>query len=324
MNTHKDIGSVQSIFPFKYLLDFMRFLKSTDRFNIVTYDDFDWQYDLDSKEIYKREFRIWTRAKKESEDLSNKISVLLQFDVDGLPQITSRIVREMMKLDVPANIMLFTQRINRKLFADSGILEGTDYPIDDELFLKAQSNGFVIGYHTNAVERAGHDLNKAVGIFRQDLDDMRRRFPGLRFFSPHGGVRSASGLNNNDLPFNEVVNEELGTFWVHNRHAPSFAGGFSDGGSVLRANDPNRINLRASVKQWRIGNRYRVLLHPQFYGGDAPTLRPEIQRLMEQENHKENLGCLFQGLCFTARSFVRVRPFSKRQYLELLVFTGIQ
>lgn len=287
MNAQNNAKPKKSIFPFNYLVDFMKFVKNSDRIKMITYDDFRWEYGSDKNDTYRREYQNWLKKVEKSDELTRKISILLQFDVDGLPNITSKFVCEMMKLGVPANIMIFKRRVNRKLLAETGIVEETDYPIDDELYLKAQSQGFVVGYHSNAVEFAGHDLNKAVEIFRQDLADMRKRFPGLRYFSPHGGVRSAAGLNNNDLPYDEVVNEELGTFWVHNRNAPSFAGGYSDGGVVSRAKKPNLVNLRTALKSWRIGNRYRVLLHPQKYGGDLPVTKEAFQHLMVQESHKE-------------------------------------
>lgn len=287
MNSEANIEKTENIFPFDYLLDFIKFLKSSDRFNIITYDDLDWSHELGRDEIYRAEFRSWNERVKASDELSNKISVLIQFDVDSSSRTTTRYVSDMLKIGAPANVMLFNKRINRQLLSDTGIVEEVGYPIDDELYLNAQNRGFVVGYHTNAVERAQHDLNRAVEIFRQDLNDLRSRFPSLRYFSPHGGVRSASGLNNNDLPYDEVVNEELGTFWVHNRNAPSFNHRFSDGGIVGRAQDPDRVNLRAAVKDWRVGNRCRVLLHPQYYGGDAPDTRERLRILMSQENHRE-------------------------------------
>lgn len=290
-----NMKKTRSIFPFEYLLDFMRFLRNSDRINVLTYDDFYWESGLSKTGIYQEELRVWEFRKRKHKNLSKKINLIIQFDVDSSPEIAERFTAKMIEIGVPANIMLFNKSIDRKLLNQVGDVEEREYPIDDPLYLKARANGFVIGYHTNAVERAKHDLNNAVKIFRQDLADLRRRFPGLRFFSPHGGVRSASGLNNNDLPFDEVANAELGTFWVHNRNSPSFTRYFSDGGILSRANDPNRINMRSAVKKWRVGNRYRVLLHPQYYGGDTPDPREVAKLLMAQENHKE-IWDAYEGL----------------------------
>ena len=55
--------------------------------------------------------------------------------------------------------------------------------------------------------------------------------------------------------------------WVHNKWGPRFDGVYSDGGLGMPRYNVER-DLRKFVKTWKPGNRYRILLHPQYYGAD--------------------------------------------------------
>ena len=53
---------------------------------------------------------------------------------------------------------------------------------------RLERRGFEVGYHLNAYELAGYDLDRTWEILDRDLAWFRGRFD-LRTFVPHGGVR---------------------------------------------------------------------------------------------------------------------------------------
>ena len=145
--------------------------------------------------------------------------------------------------------MVFNRRFDRHRYQETGEVACTEYPVDDDLLRRAQDAGFVVGYHQNAYERSGYDETKAKRIFEQDVATLRGRGFDIRFFSPHGGAYGPGRLNNHSLPVPQSLARDIR--WVANISGKRL--------------DPKGRDLRAFVRSWRPGWRYRVLLHPQYY-----------------------------------------------------------
>lgn len=253
-------------FPLRYYVGFLEYLAAhPDLFDILTYDDLPWDGDFDFKRHYPHERAVWDR-RLSSSDRADKISVLIQHDVDSRPERTEVLLQEEERLGVPSNVMIFNRRHDRKLLKHRGTLTYTDYDIDTRYLQHLESLGFVVGYHTNAVEQAGWVLPHAVARFREDLETLRMTFR-IRYFSPHGGVPGPDGTNNKDIPLPDELARDVR--WVHNGHTPRFDGNYSDGGINNPKRDIRTRDLRDFVRTWRLGGRYRVLVHPQYYDDTA-------------------------------------------------------
>lgn len=266
-------GSRAAYIPLGYYVDLLELIAANrDVIEVLTYDDLAWGGDRNFKDNYPDERKSWARKIAAGERDPNKIYVLIQHDVDSRPERSMDHVRHEMRLGIPTNVMIFNKRVDRRHLRDAGELRLTDYEIDDALLREACEQGFVVGYHSNALERAHFDLAEAQRVFLEDIKALRDRFP-VRFFSAHGGTPSPDGLNNRDVPFPESMQQDLR--WVHNGHTPSFDGNYSDGGLNSPKRDPAKRDLRDFVKTWQRGRRYRILTHPQYYF-DPCSISPRL------------------------------------------------
>jgi hypothetical protein len=256
-------GGEQGYIPLKFFTDFLKFLyQKRHIIEVITYNDLDWWDDFDHEKSYPTEWENWnTQLKLGTRDL-RKIYVLLQHDVDFSPERTMAILREEERLGIRSNVMLFRRRVNRRHFQKTGELLYTEYDFDMQELSRLQEKGFVFGYHCNAFERALFNLDKAMEIFEEDVNALRQHLE-IRYFSPHGGARSADGRTNNSLPVPESLRKSIR--WVANRRSVRFTASFSDGGPNSQKRDPSKRDLRDFVRSWKSGNRYRVLTHPQYY-----------------------------------------------------------
>lgn len=250
-------------FPYSYLKGFLQFLwRNRESVRIVTYNDLRLDEDEDYKNCYKDEYAAWTSDLKAGRLDGSKIYVLLQHDVDRLPDRTHAALQDEESLGLKSNVMIFNHKIERSILKSEGRIVFTPYEVDWEELKRLQQRGFVVGYHSNAVERAKFDWSEALTIFLRDLQELREEF-GVRYFSPHGGVRDGEGRSNAALePPDETMRVHR---WVQNRFTVRFAGTFSDGAISGVKRDPEGRDLREFVKTWKRGYRYRVLLHPQYY-----------------------------------------------------------
>ena len=250
-------------FPRRYLIEFFEFLKTHEAdIEVLTYADFPWGDDWDFAGSYPAERKSWLAQLASGERDPRKVYVLLQYDVDSWPERTMALLRDQSHRALPANVMVFNKRVERKRLLEKGEVHITDYDLDDEFLQSLNSEGFVVGYHTNAFEQALFDTRRALDIFDQDVRALSQRFP-IAFFSAHGGAPSPDGRNNRDLPFHENWRAKLR--WVHNGCSPIFDGQFSDGGHLSLNRNPQQRDLRDFVRRLKRGKRYRILLHPQYY-----------------------------------------------------------
>ncbi len=259
-----DLTQRGGYFPFRYVVDFLEFLhKNRDLVKIITYRDMAWGGDFDYINSYPEEYKTWSYQLKKGLRDKGKIFVLLQHDVDMVPERTINLLREEERLELSSNIMIFNRRINRRHLQKTGELLYTEYDIDhDYLRHLRDEHDFVIGYHSNAFGRALFDMEKAEGIFEEDVGSLRKKFD-IQYFSPHGGAKSPDGLSNNCVPVPEALKNSIR--WVNNKFTPYFDGNYSDGGINSPLRDPEKRDLRDFVKKWKRGMRYRILLHPQYY-----------------------------------------------------------
>jgi|GEM_PF-1220672 len=250
-------------FPRRYLLDFFEYLKThSDKYNIITYDDIPIQDTKDQEANYIGEFKNWVQTVAKTDEGKAKAHVLIQYDIDSRPERANALLASPHHDDIPANVMLFRDRIDRKRFKKTGELRFTEYDFDMELLKKRMTENYVMGYHTNAYEKSEHNMDRALEIFNDDMTYFHDNF-GVKYFSAHGGVPGPNGLNNNSLPFDERWVER--STWVHNGRTLRFQGYFSDGGHNSEARDPQKRDLRDFVAGMEPGKRYRMLLHPQYY-----------------------------------------------------------
>jgi hypothetical protein len=254
-----------SYFPLQWAYDFFDVL-ATHRHTVevLTYDDLDWGGDYAAGDRYPIELAAWRQSLKEGSRDPNKIYVLIQHDVDRLPERTLRLMEYEALRGLRSNAMVFNQRVNRKHMQETGNLTFTDYDLDvDRLQQLQNEHGFVIGYHCNAYEQAEFDIAKAMRIFEKDVAALRERFR-IRYFSAHGGVRDPQGTSNSAVSWLPAALAN-NIRWVHNGAGVKFDGVFSDGGPNNAKRDPRRRDIRDFVKSWKPGKRYFVLLHPQYY-----------------------------------------------------------
>jgi hypothetical protein len=252
-------------FPLTYIIGmFDYFRRHAADINIMTYDELAWGSDFEYARNYPREHAGWTAGLRSGRFDRSKAHVVIQYDVDSVPARTLAALRHPGHRGMPANIMIFNRRIDRRLLKSTGQMRYTAYDIDDNFLRELQRERFVVGYHTNAYEQGQHDVSQALAAFDADVRALTDRF-GLKFFSAHGGVPDANGRNNCDLPFHDQWSSKLR--WVHNGYSPHFDGQFSDGGHNSLKRDPEGRDMRALVSRFRPGCRYRILLHPQYYAG---------------------------------------------------------
>ncbi len=255
-------------FPLEFAVDFLRFLRENDdQIEIITYEDLPWGDDLDYENSYPAEWKAWKRKLHEGLRDPDKVYVLIQHDVDSVPERTIRLLHEEQELALPSNVMIFRERVNRRYLVRTGELKITAYDVDHDLLSRLESDHrFVIAYHSNTYERSGFDYAKAQSLLEEDVAVLRERF-GISFFSPHGGPPGPDGQSNNAVEPSASFKRSVR--WVANRYTVRFDGMYSDGGINSPKRDPKGRDLRDFVRTWRRGGRYRVLLHPQYY--HSPT-----------------------------------------------------
>jgi hypothetical protein len=243
---------------------FEQFLQEIQRLEIevITFADlFQSSNDWDYRSHYPQEFADWRKHVMDP----RKRYLLLQHDVDNHPFFTKRMVAMEAIYGVRSNIFLFNERYSEDQ-------DTPPYEVDHEFFQAAERKGFIIGYHQNALQLAGFDLDRAVERFRFDVSELRKRY-NIQFMVPHGGVgREINGMmhHNADVPLPPEFESPSGRLrWVYNKYGATFGLKWSDGG-LRKERDPNRIGnfdlIKAFLRQIKPGTRARCLIHPQRWG----------------------------------------------------------
>ena len=136
-------------FPIGFYREFLEEIVKQD-IQVITYKDlFQNCNDRDYTSFYPEEFKQWKKKRDKK-----KRYLLIQHDVDLNPHLTEEVVKLEQEFGVRSNIFIFSAR----WAVDN---PNPTYPVNHEFFLKAEKDGFVIGYHQNAFQRSGFDLAKA-------------------------------------------------------------------------------------------------------------------------------------------------------------------
>jgi hypothetical protein len=250
-------------FPIEYLRDFVSYVNARPDIELITYDDLPFEDDYNYEAYYPTEYPRWMANRDPS-----KIYLLIQYDVDSDPHRTSDILLHHERIKAPVCVMthcMFPDR--RPYLIDWWYLErfsrnALKYENDNKLFC--------IGYHNNAYCRILKDGGEKYpgelwAYVKSDCDFISCHVGKVRYYSAHGGHRDGNGKTNAHFTPPDGWQEENDLRWVHNHYTVRFPKQYSDGG-LPSLDYPCDRNLQNFVKIMQPGYRYRVLLHPQYYG----------------------------------------------------------
>jgi hypothetical protein len=250
------------------------FLSEIRRREIVTltYDTlFAHSSDFDYENRYPQEFKNWTTRRD-----PNATYLLIQHDIDNHPEFTRRMVQMEMRFGIKTNIFMFVNRAN---FSGSE----SRYDIDHDFFLEAESKGYPIGYHQNALSLTQDSLDLASARYLADVVDLRRRYKA-DYVVPHGGqgVRIDGIIKHNfDVPIPDELRDSLR--WVYNKYGMTFHKRWSDGG-LRKVRDKERLENMNLVDRFlgslKPGTRNFCLIHPQRWGLNVnPGVNPMLEKM---------------------------------------------
>lgn len=266
-----------SNFPLSYYEYFLKEIKRLG-IKVITYKDLfhdsdDWNY----RDFYPVELANWNSRRNK-----NDTYLVIQHDIDNHPFFTKRMLAMEAAYGIRSNIFLFCERYSKN---------GPDssYIIDHPFFLKAQNQGFVIGYHQNAFALSGFDMSKAIERYRADVNQLRAIYQ-IDFVVPHGGAGSIVNgkmLHNVDVP---IPKELIGNLrWVYNRYGVKFDRKWSDGG-LGKSRDIERIRnldlVNSFLHKLKKGTRNFCLIHPQRWGYNVDT---QVNPLLAKEEWYRNI-----------------------------------
>ncbi len=263
--------------PFGYLAGLIGWVgKMQNDWKVLSYKDLNISPNQNDKELLN-EFKIW-HAKHL---LSRKKYLLFQYDVDARQDATEALLRVHLEAGVPANVMIFNQRIWDRDFKQTGKIKVDEsYKLDFGLLREFSQAGGVVGYHCNVWERSLFDLQKAKELFTQDVDSLRSEID-MDFFSMHGGPTDEKGRSNAHIVELKDFAADMGLTWVHNGRSPSFHRMWDDGGAGHKNYRYRMADASEALSSLKNGNRCRLLFHPQYYRcSDAKQVKNENQKGM--------------------------------------------
>ena len=180
---------------------------------------------------------------------SGKPVIIMQHDADNLPSRTLDVMRLEKKNNILSSNFFFATHA-----------EGEEYSYDVDELKELEDFGFEIGYHLNAYERAQYDLEEAVNLVEQDINQLKKNF-NITSYVPHGGIAGPKGVNNEHYPQVGVLKELL---WAYNGKCILKEYTWSDGG--VRKNKHVPEDPRIFINNLLPDTRAVMLMHPQYYG----------------------------------------------------------
>src|SRR5262245_21304416 len=142
-------------FPLLWYEEFLKQLRERE-IQVITWADlFRDSDDWDHVGGFRREFEQWRRRRD-----PRKTYLLIQHDVDNVPDFTRRMVAMEALYGIRSNIFLFRER-----FSESR--DDPPYLVDHKFFQEAERRGYVMGYHQNAFAMAGFEMEPAIECYRQ-------------------------------------------------------------------------------------------------------------------------------------------------------------
>jgi len=238
-----------------FLSGLIRWLAESD-FHVMSYADLAYPVKLGTE---ASEFTRWIAGAQKR----NERAVLLQYDVDARPDITTEVLKTHIEYGVTANVMIFRRKIFDWKLKSEGRVVFDEYNLDYKTLEKFQDIGGVIGYHCNSFDLSGGDETKALDIFADDVAQLRKHFD-IPIMSMHGGHVTPEGKCNATQPVEKLL-KELGLVWVHNGHSVYFHSKWADGSASNPRYRNESSNLLDFLLSTNPGERTRLLLHPQYY-----------------------------------------------------------
>lgn len=227
---------------------------------VVTFRDlFAGLDDYDHERRFPQEMAAWKRRTR----FWHKPTLLIQHDVDYVPEFTHRMIEMELACGIRSNVLVFNA-----LHGPEGGEPKRPYRLDFDLLRRAEAAGFVIGYHCNVVQRGVRTLEEAQAMFERDVLALREQVR-VEYFCPHGGRAAeidGKPLHNYDVPIPASLRGTIR--WVYNKHGVTFDSGWSDGGIRKRTDETvDSLDLVGRfVPSMSRGRRYFVLVHPQRWG----------------------------------------------------------
>lgn len=258
-------------FPIGFYREFLEEVVRQD-IQIITYKDlFQNCSDRDYMSFYPEEFKQWKKKRDK-----NKRFLLIQHDVDLNPHLTEEVVNMEREFGVRSNIFIFSKR-----WAVAN--PNPSYPINHDFFKQAENEGFVIGYHQNALQRSEFNLQNAEQVYIDDINFLRDKY-NIEFVVPHGGRGceiDGKKFLNLDIDIPNQFKDSLR--WVYNKYGVRFSRRVSDGG-LRKCTDTSRLQqldltgtFLPSIKK---GERAFLLTHPQRWGDNViPNQTPLLASL---------------------------------------------
>lgn len=210
---------------------------------------------------------MWNRMRRKAAGLTHAVprflypagtpQVFIQHDADRLPERTLYAMCQEKVRGIRSASYFFRERCERWRGDD----EGYDLPLEEMATLEKQ--GFEIGYHLNAPERANYCAELTWRYITEDVEYFSRRFD-LKSFVPHGGQPGPGGLNNHNIEQKRPLDSLI---WFYNGRGFSCDVSWSDGG--IASPDTEKLpDPRELAKQIKGRMRARFLFHPQYYGDE--------------------------------------------------------
>ncbi len=238
---------------------FLAMLHARGDVRFMTYDDLLWEDDTDHAHSFPEEWERWRQRVRGDKDMQKKVHVLIQHDTDSGPAETLAMARLEADFGVRSSIMTFARR---PLRVGEPAIE--DYRIDWDGLHSLVHQGFVVGYHCNALHLTCFDEDGAPNAFTEDLVALKHRGFKIDYFTAHGGPSSPTGAGNSAIDYPGLTGSPVR--WVNTRFSPRFDGYFSDGGKGSNRSGVERFSdLREFVASMRPGGRYRILVHSQYF-----------------------------------------------------------
>jgi len=252
----RDYPNTRPHLAFDYISGLVRWLAESD-YNVMSYHDLAGAVRHGDE---NSEFQRWI----DRETKLGQKSILLQYDIDARPDVAADLMKTHIECGVPGNAMIFRTKIFDWKLKREGIVEVDDnYDLDIPTMQAFQDMGGVIGYHCNAFDQAGGNVEQAIEIFHEDVAELRKTFD-IKFFSMHGGFVAPDGGCNARLDVAPYL-KDLGLTWVHNGHSLYFHSNWADGSAsnpIYRNESNDALDFILSTG---VGQRSRLLFHPQYY-----------------------------------------------------------
>ena len=186
--------------------------------------------------------------------------VFLQHDADHTPYKTVDLMEYEHSLGIRSSSYFFYEQNLSNRYEP--------YTLDIDRLKSLENSGFEIGYHLNAYELAGYDIDEAFELIERDLDFLQQHFR-ITSFVPHGGVPGPFGINNQMIPHAR----RLRHYQLPYHHRGLKCNYYWSDGSIASevVHDP-----RDMMRKLDRGERMMFLMHPQYYGDE---LSPHYEKL---------------------------------------------